>query len=751
MISHKIRNYMLFLGIIALALLAFTISADDSEARLCVWDGGDAASALASDPDNWDTDTAPVAGDDILFDGLHLVNASADDPCTWDLSTNSFGNFTIAAGYSGTITQSSDMYISGYSQAGGTFIPINNKNIYGSGNWIRTGGTWNVFLGNVHFIDNVTNPMGGFSFYTLNIHEGTTFQSSGIHNIRVYLQIDGTLNNTGTIQIDWLSSGTSCIRGNGDINNTGIIRFKVNSLLFQINYSKPLGNVEFINYNAADCKVTFLSDINTGTLSLVSGDSYDYTLDLNGHSLTASSITVGTRGILQCGEGTITTGALTSTSGTIIEETATWVFTGTGNLKLKAGDYLYNAQFNGATTIFQNTLIWNALSISDLATITDGVGTFRFNVTSAVEDHTLLGAWDFPIYFDGTPDRLNLTVEETMGGVVYFQNETTLLWTGGSMTLVPDGWCDVVLLAWDEPTGNLYGALHFNGDAEFNATVDPGRYVLWNGTSVNGGVSGEDGYFVGDLYAVSTLTFTINPCPRFVTTPDVLDYYGGRYYYNADTNEELNGIAQTYTLVCNFDSQIVVVDSGEVQGDVSDALQHNYSLLVQDALGGYAYLNWTVEISLLQWNLRATIVSEENGWLKVKYDFEFASNKSLLTNVAWNFGDGNGSKDLSPVHAYDRAGVYLVTLIMFDEFGRSGVTTVEITVGDPTADQGEAYLNYWLNERLAGAAAIVLISVLLAALYVYVADKEWGGAHRLFPVAVIALGFIIALLVYGGN
>jgi hypothetical protein len=39
----------------------------------------------------------------------------------------------------------------------------------------------------------------------------------------------------------------------------------------------------------------------------------------------------------------------------------------------------------------------------------------------------------------------------------------------------------------------------------------------------------------------------------------------------------------------------------------------------------------------------------------------------------------------------------------------------------------------------------------LAALYVYVADKEWGGAHRVFPIAVIALGFIIALLVYGGN
>ncbi len=81
MINSRFRNYLFFLGIVALAVLAFSISADESEARTCVWDG-EAADALASSATNWDTDTAPIAGDDILFDGL---NASADDDCTWDI------------------------------------------------------------------------------------------------------------------------------------------------------------------------------------------------------------------------------------------------------------------------------------------------------------------------------------------------------------------------------------------------------------------------------------------------------------------------------------------------------------------------------------------------------------------------------------------------------------------------------------------------------------------------------------------
>lgn len=710
-------------------LLTFSLCSEEADADIHTWTGG-GADVLASNPLNWDNGVVET-GDDILID-------AGSKTCQWDISTI-VNDILIESSYTGTFEA-----VTWVKLTGNFTSPVGKINYAYSSIWMmgdeKTFSYPSIIQG-LRIGANVT--AGSFTVYNLIIDSGKTLTLGGNVDVFTWDRWDGSFCNHGTVTGDYLFTFNvvTAFNYNIDLNNfTSSLDIK---LLLR---SGASGN----------SVLTSISNIHSYNFTLAS-ESLDktITLNLNGHSLTASSITIGTRGILSNSAGSdsvVSCASLDSSNAasSFVGTNIDLVLTGGGSLKLKATEAPEDLSFIGATTIYQNTVISGALAIADGVTVTDGAGTYRLNVTSAVENHTILGSWDFGIYFDGTPDRLNITVEELMGGVVYFQNETTLLWTGGSMNLVPDGWCDVVLLAWDEATGNLYGAFYFNGNASFNGTVDSGRYSLWNGSASIAGIQGANGSIYATLNATSTLTFTINPCPRFVTDPDTLDYYGGRYYYNADTNEENAGLAQTYTLACNFPSQIVIAASGEVQGDISDSLQHNYSLLVTDALGGWTYLNWTVEISLLQWNLRATIVSEENGWLKVQYDFDFQSNKSLLAGVQWNFGDGNGSKDLAPVHAYDRAGVYLVTLIMFDEFGRSGTSTVEITVGDPEADQAEAYLNYWLNERLAGAVAIILISVLLAALYVYVADKEWGGAHRVFPVAVILMGFIIALIVYGG-
>ena len=134
--NPAIRNTLLFFALILVAGLAITLI-DGGEARTATWDGGSPSTQLASDALNWDgPNTLPVAGDNIVFDGTSV------EVCTWDLSTNSFGTFTIAAGYSGTITQSSDMYISGYSQAGGTFTGVTTKWVYCDGSIIKTGGTF---------------------------------------------------------------------------------------------------------------------------------------------------------------------------------------------------------------------------------------------------------------------------------------------------------------------------------------------------------------------------------------------------------------------------------------------------------------------------------------------------------------------------------------------------------------------------------------------------------------------------------
>ena len=61
-----------------------------------------------SDDANWSLGHSPIEGEDPTFDGTSVNNCNADDPTPT-------GVLTIAAGYTGTITQSSDMYISGYS------------------------------------------------------------------------------------------------------------------------------------------------------------------------------------------------------------------------------------------------------------------------------------------------------------------------------------------------------------------------------------------------------------------------------------------------------------------------------------------------------------------------------------------------------------------------------------------------------------------------------------------------------------
>ena len=86
-------------------------------------------------------------------------------------------------------------------------------------------------------------------------------------------------------------------------------------------------------------------------VEVLGSNGYTFTIDCNGHSLTASSITVGTRGILQCGEGTITTGALDSSAGTITEETATWIFERGSTIKVAAAQKLRNVIAKGASAL----------------------------------------------------------------------------------------------------------------------------------------------------------------------------------------------------------------------------------------------------------------------------------------------------------------------------------------------------------------------------------------------------------------
>lgn len=352
-----VTHILILFGIVLVAGLAITLL-DSGEARTCVWDGGDGASALASDPDNWDTDTAPVAGDDILFDGLHLVNASADDACTWDLSTNSFGTFTIASAYSGTITQSSDMYIQGFSMSGGTFTGAISKWMYlSNGIFSQTAGTLTGDNLRLNLINSSLNAIVG---------------------VPQNLKLDGVcyINTTGEkFSRMFTNTGTLIILNQWDVglntppytvSNTGTITGRLNIWLYSsdvtINAGIGTDTRIYARSSASGNRVVTLSDDAVGITNIQSSHAtYTCTLDPNGHSLTASSITIGTRGILSNSAGTVsnvTCAAFTSTSGTFNHVNIILQMNG-GTLTSTAGEQFETLLLNGTVDLV------NAVNITE--------------------------------------------------------------------------------------------------------------------------------------------------------------------------------------------------------------------------------------------------------------------------------------------------------------------------------------------------------------------------------------------------
>lgn len=90
--------------------------------------------------------------------------------------------------------------------------------------------------------------------------------------------------------------------------------------------------------------MTLTGDVsNLKKISIFHDGSYTATLDLNGHHLSANGITIGTRGILLAGNGTVTNhGDLDASLGQFIARTSQYVQAGPGTVKLGLGQSLYD-------------------------------------------------------------------------------------------------------------------------------------------------------------------------------------------------------------------------------------------------------------------------------------------------------------------------------------------------------------------------------------------------------------------------
>jgi len=110
------------------------------------------------------------------------------------------------------------------------------------------------------------------------------------------------------------------------------------------------------------------------------------------------------------------------------------------------------------------------------------------------------------------------------------------------------------------------------------------------------------------------------------------------------------------------------------------------------------------------------------------------------TSWEWNFGDGNTSMDRNPVHSYDAAGTYSVSLSVENENGADVMTRTDyITV---TTDQTEAeilvnylesanspYGKYYVNTDMPAIISAEGVKTLMATQDVYIIDIRAADAY----------------------
>lgn len=334
-----------------------------------VWNNGTADGKWSTDG-NWSLGHVPADTETAYFDATSTANCSAD-------STQAMYGLTMAAGYTGTITQSVDMYIGagGYSQAGGTFTGVTTKYVYCSGNFVYTAGTITTYKINLKMSGSGTS-IGVNSLFALEITSNVTISPpSGV------LTISGTGSflKTNVNTILTISSGkylqlyasdiVNGITNLGTIAGPGTLKFLIyganNPTSLSGTISSPL-LISELSGGGSNSIVILRNDIvTTSTVTVNSDDgTKTCTLDTNGHSLAYNTLTVGTRGALANSSATksvVRGRSFDSSAGTFTPTNILMVLEGVGTLKLAAGGAVESliAKGSAMTTLASNVTISN--------------------------------------------------------------------------------------------------------------------------------------------------------------------------------------------------------------------------------------------------------------------------------------------------------------------------------------------------------------------------------------------------------
>ncbi len=356
-------------GLFVLASVFF-IAPSQAEAANRYWVGS--AGGSWNSTANWSTSqsacgantgaSVPTSSD------LAVFNASCTNSAALDSTVTVLG-FSIAAGYSGTLTQGAGIGItvgaSGWAQAGGTFtgstgtFTLNGAfALFGgtftapsgtfnaSGNWTQTAGTFNAGTNTVTFTaasGTQTFNSGGTSFYNI-VHSGAGTLSLTTSSLTV---TNSLTNSAGAFSLSgqnliltgatftmtsnalFLLQGIETITGMTQDTANGTWRYLGRNVVETITI-KDFGATDYQNiviYDLNSNKATFRLGANlsvAGGLTVTGG-----TYDTNSYSTTVAGGTIVNGGTFQGSAGSVSLATMTLSSGTFNAPSGTFTVSGT--------------------------------------------------------------------------------------------------------------------------------------------------------------------------------------------------------------------------------------------------------------------------------------------------------------------------------------------------------------------------------------------------------------------------------------
>ena len=464
------------------------------------WDGG-GGDALASTAANWSDNTAPVAGDAVVFDATSSKN------CTFDLTAD-FASLNTT-GYGGVVTASATTTVSGnVTLANSTWTHGSQQFVFDATGTFTTN---NNSLYDVDFTDGITATIvGGMTVVRhailINAVNTTTYNGNG-SIVTMYVGGDVTATSgrasgttsTNYVNVEMNGTGDQTFTGNTSytnvpgklvFNKASGIAYIAGGLIPYAGITHTTGSTNF----STNTVTTYVKDFSLSTTSFTSNS-----------GVTLYNFTVGD-------SKTLTLTDLMSVANTLdIGGGAVGTTTINGSISL-AGNFINTAgnQVNGTfalTFAGSNNQTWSATNTSYII----GGGAMTINKSGGTLSINGAVRWDGSIvYTAGTVDAstgtsdLKVVVAQTLNTNGMSWYDITMganITLGSNLTLTRN---------WTKTAGTLSGAYA----------------VVFNGTST---VTGATAFYsltinsAKTVHLTSTQTFSTNASGTFTATGATLD------------------------------------------------------------------------------------------------------------------------------------------------------------------------------------------------------------------------------------